>query len=56
MKEEKEEVEIIKDCWRQWAYDGKDGFFSGGLRVLESIESYLRKKGLIDKKGNLIEL
>jgi len=47
------------DVWGQYAYEktikhGKvTGLWSGGLSVLESIESYLLEHHLMSRRGNL---
>ena len=57
MKKKKitEEEALILECWLQFAYGGgKDGkrLWAGGLSILESCESYLRSRGIINSWGN----
>ena len=53
------EQSILMDVWGQYAYEktikhGKvTGLWSGGLSVLESIESYLLEHHLMSRRGNL---
>jgi hypothetical protein len=50
-----EEIEIIKSCWLQYAFETKNGYWAGGMSILEEIETYLKKKGLMDKNGNILK-
>lgn len=36
-------LDCLEDCWNQFAYDGKDGKWSGGLSTLEWLEEFIPK-------------
>jgi len=48
--------DIILDCWEQFGYETKNGYYSGGLSTLESVEWYLKNNGFINKNGKPLTL
>jgi hypothetical protein len=46
-----EAVEILEDAWNQWAYDGTNGKWAGGLSTLEWIEEALPRLAALAAAG-----
>lgn len=42
-----EALELLLDCWNQWAYEGNGGKkWHGGLSTLEWLDEYLTRMGV----------
>jgi len=46
-------LEAIADCWNQFAIEGTNGKFAGGLSTLESVESILKEHSLLLPDGKV---